>query len=116
MPTHDELGQLYFCDEDGKPVGDPVNLEDVSIEEPTLENQEEALWKLLSDNMANISIVFTLIGKQFEKLFDAVFQLQKTVIHLCPNRRVQYLARFSKKYRVRKKNYRRAIRILEGLV
>ena len=113
MPTHDGLGQLYFC-ENGKPVGTLVNLTDVSIEEPTLENREEVLWQPL-DDMVNISVSFTLMGKQFEKLFDSVFQLQKTVIHLCPDCRVKHLAGFSKKYRVRKKNYKRAVRILEEL-
>lgn len=111
-----EWEPIYFC-ENGEAVGDPVKLTDIfAIELSKRENPEEVYWQRLTDNMANISTSFTLIGKQFEKLFDSVFQLRKTVIQLCPDCRVKHLAGFSRKYRVRKKNYKRAVRILEELL
>lgn len=92
-------------------------MEDVRIIDLTeQENPEDAYWQILMNDLANISTSFTFIGKQFEKLFDSVFQLRKTAIHLCTNSRVKHLAGFSRKYRVRKKNYKRVIRILEELL
>lgn len=111
-----EWEPIYFC-ENGESTGDPVKLEDVPIIDLTeSENPEEVYYQRLMDDMANISISFTRIGKQFEKLFDSAFRLRKTVIHLCPDCRVKHLAGFSRKYRVRKKNYKRAVRILEELL
>lgn len=111
-----EWEPIYFC-ENGESTGDPVKLTNkFAIELSKRENPEDAYWQRLMDDMANISTSFTLIGKQFEKLFDSTFQLRKIVIHLCPDCRVKHLAGFSRKYRVRKKNYKRAVRILEELL
>lgn len=43
----------------------------------------------------------------------AILGLKNTIINLCPNKRVVHLATHSKKERIRKKNFNRAIKILE---
>lgn len=45
----------------------------------------------------------------------ALLGFRDSVLDLCPNKKVVHLARHGKNKKIRKKNFHRAIRILEGL-
>lgn len=58
---------------------------------------------------------FECIIKISKEAIMALFGIRKAVVRCCPNKRVVHLALYAKKPRIRKKNFNRAIRILEGL-
>lgn len=45
----------------------------------------------------------------------ALFGIRDSVLNLCPNKKVVHLARHGRNKKIRKKNFHRAIRILEEL-
>ena len=101
-------GSLYILNEDGEPkkFGE---VKDAEVEEWTddasdfvvpvtgMEATYEACCKISKD------IVLALLG------------IRDSVLDLCPNKKVVHLVRHGKKKKIRKKNFHRAIRILEEL-
>ena len=101
-------GSLYILNEDGEPkkFGE---VKDAEVEEWTddasdfvvpvtgMEATYEACCKISKD------IVLALLG------------IRDSVLDLCPNKKVVHLARHGKNKKIRKKNFHRAIRILEEL-
>jgi hypothetical protein len=58
---------------------------------------------------------FEMVAKVSKELILALTGVTDAVIKCCPNRRVVHLAIYSRKRRTRKKNFHRAIKILEEL-
>lgn len=56
---------------------------------------------------------FECVGKLATEAIMAFFGIRHAVFRCCPNKRVVYLALHAKKSRIRKKNFNRAIKILE---
>ena len=84
---------------------------------------EELTYSEFSDDMTYISSLDTLassfececITKVSKEMLMSIFGFRDAVLRCCPNKRVVHLALYAKKPRTRKKNFNRAIRILEGL-
>lgn len=58
---------------------------------------------------------FECVCKLSEEAAMAIFGIRDAVLKCCPNKRVTHLASRAKKSRTRKKNLRRAIKILEKM-
>lgn len=56
-----------------------------------------------------------VFAKFREELLLRMMGVFDTIIDCCPNKRVVYLAKYAKKKRTRKKNWHRAIKILEDI-
>ena len=84
-------------------------------------NVEELTYSEFADDMTYISSLGTLdssfecITKVSKEILMSIFGFRDAVLRCCPNKRVVHLALYAKKHRTRKKNFNRAIRILEGL-
>ena len=82
---------------------------------------EELTYSEFSDDMTYISSIdtatssFECITKISKEAIMALFGIREAVIRCCPNKRLVHLALYAKKPRTRKKNFNRAIRILEGM-
>lgn len=63
----------------------------------------------------NIEASFEFVAKASRDILMAITGVSDIVVKCCPNRKVAYLATHSKKKRTRKKNFHRAIKILEKL-
>lgn len=61
------------------------------------------------------SSYFECIAKLSKEAIVTLFGFREVIIRCCPNKRVIHLALYAKKPRTRKKNFNRAIRILEDL-
>lgn len=58
---------------------------------------------------------FECVCKLSKEAAMAIFGIRDAVLKCCPNKRVTHLASSAKKSRTRKKNLRRAIKILEKM-
>ncbi len=68
-------------------------------------------WPILSlDNWSTTVEAYTQF---FEHIANHLIELDTYLIDICPNKRVSYLAAHARKKRTRKKNFNRAIRILQ---
>lgn len=95
-------GTLYILNEDGevKDVETEGWADDASefvVPVTGMEATYEACCKIAKD------IVLALLG------------IRDSVLDLCPNKKVVHLARYGRNKKIRKKNFNRAIRILEEL-
>ena len=101
-------GSLYILNEDGEPkkFGEVKDAEvgkwaddtsDFVVPVTGMEATYEACCKISKD------IVLALLG------------IRDSVLDLCPNKKVVHLARHGRNKKIRKKNFHRAIRILEEL-
>lgn len=66
-------------------------------------------------SMLDLTASFECIAKLSKEAIMVLYGIRETVIRCCPNKRVVHLASHAKKPRTRKKNFNRAIKILEGL-
>ena len=100
-------GTFYFLGDEGNyiPVGDGTigEVTDVPCDIPN-----EPMTISLSINEQ-----FEMMGYMSNAAYMALTGIRNTILNLCPNKRVVHLAKYATKYKVRKKNLRRAIRILE---
>ena len=101
-------GTLYILNEDDEPkkFGE---VKDVEVEE----------W---ADDVSDFVVPVTGMEATFEAwctiskdLMLALLGVRDSVLHLCPNKKVVHLAVNGKNKKIRKKNFHRAIRILEEL-
>lgn len=101
-------GQLYFIEPDGSTslLGHVIH---TSVECPAEDNDISEVVVSLS----NLEASFTAIAKVSKEAMLAITGLYQTVINCCPDRRVAHLAVHGKTARIRRKNFNRAIRILE---
>ena len=82
---------------------------------------EELTYSEFADDMTYISSLdtaassFECITKVSKEMLMSICGFRDAVLRCCPNKRVVHLALYAKKPRTRKKNFNRAIRILEGL-
>lgn len=97
-------------------------LAEIAKERQLTEAENEELRELLqpyTDTLAGaISTILDafknmarVLGQTFQAVKEGVIQAQ--VLNRCPDRRVVHLAKHAKKARTRKKNLRRAMRIME---
>lgn len=103
-------GQLYFIEPDGNAslVG---HVTDASVEYGTdLNDISEVVASL-----ASLEASFEMVAKVAKDVLLAITDIGQAVINCCPDRRVAHLAVHGKKARTRKKNFNRAIRILEEM-
>ena len=105
-------GTLYILNEDDEPkkFGE---VKDVEIVDPPIE------W---TDNASDFVIPVTGMEATYEAcckiakdIVLALLGIRDSVLDLCPNKKVVHLARHGKNKKIRKKNFHRAIRILEEL-
>ena len=68
-----------------------------------------------NDNNNTIEASFECVAKMSRDMLMAITGVSDVVVKCCPNRKVAYLALHSRKKRTRKKNFHRAIKILEEL-
>lgn len=82
---------------------------------------EELTYSEFADDMTYISSFdtaassFECITKISKEVIMALFGIREAVFRCCPNKRVVHLAFHANKPRTRKKNFNRAIKILEKM-
>lgn len=103
-------GTLYISNQDGS-YTEFGEIKDVEIEtsETTTYDADETI------DIANIEAAFECVAKISRDILMAITGVSDIVVKCCPNRKVAYLATHSRKKRTRKKNFHRAIKILEEL-
>lgn len=103
-------GTLYVVkpDKSLEPIG--IKIESFEIEEPC--NYTDDMTYISSFDTADS---FECIAKLSKEAIMAIYGIREAVLRCCPNKRVVRLAFHAKKPRTRKKNFHRAIKILEGL-
>lgn len=82
--------------------------------------EENLTYSEFADDMTYTSSVdtaasFECIAKLSKEAIMAICGIREAVLRCCPNKRVVHLAFHAKKPRTRKKNFNRAIKILEEL-
>lgn len=103
-------GTLYISNTDGS----YSTLGTVSETEITIE--EDDIPEIIPyASLKAMESSFEMVTRVSKELILALTGVTNAVIKCCPNRRVVYLALHSRKKRTRKKNFHRAIKILEEL-
>ena len=77
---------------------------------------EETIDPVVNDfvhALSNLEASFEYTARLTEEAIMAILGLRIAVLGACPNKRVVYLADHAKKKRTRKKNFHRAVKILE---
>lgn len=67
---------------------------------------------LTAMDTAELTCSLKMAAQSIQKIIDAMLGITKAVLELCPDKRVVHLARHARKERTRKKNRRRAYRLL----
>ena len=106
-------GDLYIC-EDGQPTFKIRTVSDAQI-------TTEGIYGECIDPAANdfvnalsdLEASFECVARINEEAIMTLLGLRVAVLSACPNKRVVYLAGHARKKRTRKKNFHRAVRILE---
>lgn len=100
--------KMYISEPDGgyTPIGKAVDIECACDDS--------------EDNASHASFTNQILLSAFaswlsEEAAMAIFGVRSAVLKCCPNKRVAYLASNAKKARARKKNLRRAIKLLEKM-
>lgn len=101
-------GTFYFLGQEGVYIP-PVVIDENSILEESDEKTPTPLVNAVWDAVSSFEVTCK-IG--FEA-WMALTGLRDVCLSLCPNKRVVHLAKYATKRKVKKKNLRRAIRILE---
>lgn len=104
-------GTFYFRGQEGVyiPVGGTTDLTDAEFYD-----SDETVVDLLSNRESFATASFEVMGKIGFEAWMALTGLRDVCLSLCPNKKVVHLAKYATKKKVKKKNLRRAIRILEG--
>ena len=101
-------GTLYILNEDDEPkkLGE---VKEIEVEE-------------LADDVSDFVVPVTGMEATYEAwckiskdIVLALLGIRDSVLDLCPNKKVAHLARHGRNKKIRKKNFHRAIRILEEL-
>ena len=67
------------------------------------------------NSLQSLEASFELVTRVSEEIILAITGVTDVIIKCCPNRKVVHLVLYSRKKRTRKKNFHRAIKILEEL-
>lgn len=104
-------GTLYISELDGSytPLGD------ISEINSCIDREDEQQLYINKIGLENLETSFEVITKITKEAILAITGMRKIIIECCPNKRVVYLALYSRKKRTRQKNFHRAIKILENL-
>lgn len=101
-------GTIYISNPDGT----PIRFADVN--DYSIECEDE--FNYISNAINNtIEASFEVACRMLKEALFYISGARDVVVKCCPNRKVAYLATHSKKKRTRKKNFHRAIKILEEL-
>lgn len=95
-------GQLYFTE-----------LGHVTAVECTTEENDISVPVA---SIVDVEVAFETLTKATKEIMLAITGMCQAVIECCPDKRVVHLALHGKKARTRKKNFNRAIKILEDLL
>lgn len=106
-------GTLYILNEDGS-YKELIQINDSEIESVKNDVTVCEAYKTVS-NLANIGASFECLARVTREAFLAMTGIKDAIIQTCPNRKVVHLAMYSRKKRTRKKNFNRAIKILEEI-
>lgn len=104
-------GRLFIGTPDGPEfLGNVYELEEEDI-------APEEQWPkvnpfITAPHMAELTCSLKMTAQSIQKLIDAMLGVTKAVLELCPDKRVVHLAKHARKERTRKKNRRRAYRLL----
>lgn len=104
-------GRLYCVDTDGEYVLLDHN---TVCSTDLLTNTTDDISTPLGD-LASLEYSFDMLAKECQEIMSAVTGLYRALITCCPNKRVVHLAARGKKARTRKKNCKRAIKLLEEI-
>lgn len=105
-------GTLYISELDGS----YTQLGDISEINSCIDREDELQQVYMNKiGLENLEASFEVITKITKEVILAITGIRNIVIECCPNKRVVYLALYSRKKRTRQKNFHRAIKILERL-
>lgn len=107
-------GTFYFLGQEGVYIPAGVGEIGIIYENTVLEDSDETVADLLFNREAFATASFEVMGKIGFEAWMALTGLRDVCLSLCPNKKVVHLAKYATKKKVKKKNLRRAIRILEG--
>ena len=102
-------GEIYFKGPEGwEPFGEVVEM-------TPIECGDEEAWIVCRkiNPIEEVALSFQMCAEAARKMVDAFLGVAGAVLDLCPDKRVVHLAKYGKKARTRKKNRRRAFKILE---
>lgn len=103
-------GSLYMVGP--KETLEPIGAEITSVEfEYPCEYADDRTYISFLDTTAS----FECIARLSKDAVMALYGIREAVLRCCPNKRVVHLAFHAKRPRTRKKNFNRAIKILEDL-
>jgi hypothetical protein len=110
-----ESGTLYILDPEGEAS---VLVDDIKEFEMTESDEiymDSNSFPITIEHPASMELEGSITDASSSLIFTMFMynRYVKAVLALCPDKRVSYLARHAKKWRVRKKNFNRAIRIIE---
>lgn len=113
MPKPDS-GTLYILNEDGEPkkFGEVKEIE-VEVEVEVEEWADDASDFVVP--VTGMEATYEACCKISKDIVLALLGIRDSVLDLCPNKKVVHLARHGRNKKIRKKNFHRAIRILEEL-
>lgn len=105
-------GTLYILNEDDEPkkFGE---VKDVEIVDPPIELADDASDFVVP--VTGMEATYEALCKFSKDVVLALLGIRDSVLDLCPNKKVIHLARHGRNKKIRKKNFNRAIRILEEL-
>ena len=98
-------GTLYF---EGKPIAD---VDEVTVDNNILMFDRERHERIHFPTERGATCEFKCRFSKEDLI--TLFGIKRHVFTCCPNKRVVYLSKHSKRHRTRKKNFNRAIKILE---
>ena len=107
-----DSGSLYILNEDDEPkkFGE---VKDVEIVDPPIEWADDASDFVVP--VTGMEATYEACCKIAKDVVLALLGIRDSVLDLCPNKKVVHLARHGKNKKICKKNFHRAIRILEEL-
>lgn len=103
-------GRLYFNDPQGSDFFvNAYELETVEEQAPEKPWPKENPFKC----MGELTLSLTMVRQSAQRASRALLACTQSFFELCPNKKVKHLAKYAKKERTRKKNRRRAYRLLD---
>ena len=113
-------GTLYFLGNEGGyiPIGETTDMR-FDMENPVTIGEDDVLeyvdeGPLVTDIINHLTASLEVTARiSFESIMT-LLGLRKVILDLCPDKQVVHLTNHATKAKVRKKNFRRAIKILEA--
>lgn len=101
-------GSFYLSGNEGEHIPLSDGIPEVNFEEEETTDLTETIPFL-----SQAEVAFEAMCRISKTLYMSMTGLRNEILNLCPNKRVVHLADHASKYKIRKKNFHRAIRILE---